>query len=199
MNSPLDELFSETVFDTFEMVCPFPLSSPEKFSMSIGDEFFVKSINPDDLAVGDYIAFYQFKDPECQTPSMVTKENYPKARANGRIVFHEIVGITTDVNENRWFTTKGTNNQDEDSIKIYEKYVIGKWVENGNFLTDLITFITSPIGVISLVAIPCSLIIAVDIYQLIVYSYRYRQLLIKSNSKQNNKELINQDDSNEEK
>ncbi len=143
----------------------------------IGDEFFVKSTNTDELQVGDYIAFYQFKDPNCSIPSMVTEENYPTARPSGRIVFHEIVSITLDTNNNRWFTTKGTNNLDEDSVLIYEKYVTGKWVEEDNFLTNLITFITSPIGVISLVAIPCSLIIAIDLYQLIIYSHKYRQLL----------------------
>lgn len=148
----------------------------------IGDEFFVKATNTDELEIGDYIAFYQFKDLNCSTPSMVTKETYPTARPSGRIVFHEIVGITLDTNNNRWFTTKGTNNSDEDSVLIYEKYVIGKWVEQDNFLTNLISFITSPIGIISLVAIPCSLIISIDVYQLIIYSHKYRQLLKENNT-----------------
>ena len=155
----------------------------------IGDEFFVRSTNPDELQIGDYIAFYQFKDPDCSIPSMVTEENYPTARPTGRIVFHEIVNITLDTNNNRWFTTKGTNNLDEDSVLIYEKYVVGKWVEEDNFLTNLITFITSPIGVISLVAIPCSLIIAIDLYQLIIYSHKYHQLLKATNLKTENDEI----------
>ena len=155
----------------------------------IGDEFFVKSTNADELQIGDYIAFYQFKDPDCSIPSMVTEENYPTARPSGRIVFHEIVDITLDTNNNRWFTTKGTNNLDEDSVLIYEKYVVGKWVEKDNFLTNLITFITSPIGIISLVAIPCSLIIGIDVYQLIIYSHKYHQLLKATNSKTENDEI----------
>lgn len=147
----------------------------------IGDKIFVKTTNPEDLEVGDYIAFYQYSDPECPTLSTVSAMNTPRSKPKGRIVFHAIKEIETDINGDLWFTTKGTNNLNEDSVKIYEDYVIGKWVEEDNFLTKFITFITSPIGIVSLVAIPCSLIITVDVYQLIIYSYQYRQLLKSSN------------------
>ncbi len=146
----------------------------------IGDKIFVKAINAQDLRVGDYIAFYQYSDPECPTLSIVSTKNTPRSKPKGRIVFHAIKKIEKDINGDFWFTTKGTNNLNEDSVKIYEDYVIGKWVEEDNFLTSFITFITSPIGIISLVAIPCSLIITVDVYQLIIYSYQYRQLIINS-------------------
>ncbi len=147
----------------------------------IGDKIFVKTTNPKDLKIGDYIAFYQYADPKCPTLSIVSATNTPRSKPKGRIVFHAIKEIEKDKNGALWFTTKGTNNLNEDSVKIYEDYVIGKWVEEDNFLTKFITFITSPIGIVSLVAIPCSLVITVDVYQLIIYSYQYRQLLKSAN------------------
>ena len=147
----------------------------------IGDKIFVKAVSADTLEVGDYIAFYQYADPDCPTPAIVTTMNSPKSKPKGRIVFHAIKEIEKDANGDLWFTTKGTNNLNEDSVVIFEDYVIGRWVEEDNFLTKFVTFITSPIGIVSLVAIPCSLIITVDVYQLIIYSYQYRQLLKSSN------------------
>lgn len=147
----------------------------------IGDKIFVKTTNPKDLKIGDYIAFYQYADPKCPTLSIVSATNTPRSKPKDRIVFHAIKEIEKDKNGALWFTTKGTNNLNEDSVKIYEDYVIGKWVEEDNFLTKFITFITSPIGIVSLVAIPCSLVITVDVYQLIIYSYQYRQLLKSAN------------------
>lgn len=146
----------------------------------IGDKIFVKTTNPKDLEVGDYIAFYQYSDPKCPTLSTVSVGNTPRSKPKGRIIFHAIKEIEKDINGGLWFTTKGTNNLNEDGVKIYEDYVIGRWVEEDNFLTKLIAFITSPIGIISLVAIPCSLVITVDVYQLIIYSYQYRQLIKSS-------------------
>ena len=69
--------------------------------------------------------------------------------------------------------------------KIFVKMTNPKDLKIGVYIafyqSKFITFITSPIGIVSLVAIPCSLVITVDVYQLIIYSYQYRQLLKSSN------------------
>ena len=159
--------------------------SMQDAGFKIGETYYVKSINPAELKArddetgqrGDYIAFFQDFDPNCSSPSMVTPTNRPAQKASdARILFHEIVAIEIDANGERWFTTQGSNNENADSVKIYQNYVIGRWVEESNFWTDLISFVTSPIGIVCLSVVPCSLIIAVDLYQLIVLSYTYQQL-----------------------
>ena len=141
---------------------------------NVGDKCFVKSTNPDELQKGDYIAFFQFADPDCSSHAQVTIKNRPDAKPNtSRIVFHEIIDITTDMNGEKWFTTKGPDNAEPDAIEIHERYVVGRYVEEDNFWTKLITFITSTWGVVVLVVLPCTLIIGVDTYQLIVTSYEY--------------------------
>ena len=142
----------------------------------IGDQCFVKSQDANTLKEGDYIAFFYFADPKCSSPENVTETSTPLAKADSaKIVFHQIIQIETDVNGNKWFTTQGTNNEAPDDLKIYQNYVIGKYVEEENFWASFISFITSPYGMLCLVIIPCSLIIAVDIYQLIIVCYEYRK------------------------
>lgn len=159
--------------------------SMQDAGFKIGETYYVKSINPAELKTrddetgqcGDYIAFFQDFDPNCSSPSMVTPTNRPAQKASdARILFHEIVAIEIDANGERWFTTQGSNNENPDSVKIYQNYVIGRWVEESNFWTDLISFVTSPIGIVCLSVVPCSLIIAVDLYQLIILCYTYQQL-----------------------
>lgn len=151
-------------------------SSMEDAGFSIGSKCFVKSENPNSLKKGDIIAFFQFADPKCFVPSMVSENNFPQAKpTSSNIIFHQIINIEIDSNGDRWFTTKGTNNAEQDAIKIYQNYVIGKYVENENFWTNLISFISSVDGIICLVVVPCSLIIASDLYQLIVLSYTLKK------------------------
>lgn len=151
--------------------------SMQDAGFKIGETYYVKSQDPATLQVGDYIAFFQDYDPNCSSPSMVTPSNRPAQKASdARILFHEIVAIEIDLNGERWFTTQGTNNENPDSVKIYQNYVIGKWVEEETFWTSLISFVTSPIGIVCLSVVPCSLIIAVDLYQLIILCYTYQQL-----------------------
>ena len=151
----------------------------------IGTETFVQAVSAKDLKEhndetgedGDYIAFFQYVDPDCSSIGMVNQNNRPDSKAsNARILFHEIWNIYQDSNGELWFETKGTNNTSPDSVIIHQNYVIGKWVEGETFWTNLITFVTSPIGIVCLTVVPCSLIVAVDIYQLIVLSYAYHQL-----------------------
>lgn len=151
--------------------------SMQDAGFKIGETYYVKSQDPATLQVGDYIAFFQDYDPNCSSPSMVTPSNRPAQKASdARILFHEIVAIEIDLNGERWFTTQGTNNENPDSVKIYQNYVIGKWAEEETFWTSLISFVTSPIGIVCLSVVPCSLIIAVDLYQLIILCYTYQQL-----------------------
>lgn len=151
--------------------------SMQDAGFQIGDKCFVQSVSAKDLKVGDYIAFFQFADLDCQSPSQVTVNNRPDAKPDStRIIFHEIISVVTDLNGEKWFTTKGTNNSDVDAVEIHQSYVVGRYVEEDNFWTSFISFITSPLGIVLIVVIPCSLIIAVDMYQLIVTSYEYANM-----------------------
>ena len=173
--------------------------SMQDAGFKVGEKTFVKQTDTDSLVVGDYIAFYQFYDTDCPNPGAVTEDVYPKARAKGRIVFHAIYGITTDSNGNRWFTTKGTNNVNPDHTQIYEKYVLGKWVDQPNALTNFITFATSPKGIVCLISLPCSLIITVDVYQLILYIFEYKRLQNKTVSQLQSYTPINTKDEKDKK
>lgn len=150
-------------------------ASMESAGFDVGSKCFVKSENPQNLAEGDIIAFFQFADPNCSVPGMVTEYNYPRAKADSsKIVFHQIIMVETDVNGNKWFTTKGVDNAEQDRVKIYQNYVIGKYLEEEDFWSKLITFVSSPTGLICLIVVPCSLIVASDIYQIIILSYNLR-------------------------
>lgn len=146
--------------------------SMQDAGFNIGDKCFVKSTDTNDLEIGDYIAFFQYADPNCSSPAQVTSENIPASSAKtSKIVFHEIVDIVTDSNGNKWFTTQGTNNAGPDSIEIYQDYVIGRYVDEPNFWTKTISFVSSSIGIIVMVVVPCAVIIGIDTYQLIVLGF----------------------------
>ena len=78
--------------------------SMQDAGFQIGDKCFVQSVSAKDLKVGDYIAFFQFADPDCQSPSQVTVNNRPDAKPDStRIIFHEIISVVIDLNGEKWF------------------------------------------------------------------------------------------------
>lgn len=147
--------------------------SMQDAGFKIGDTAFIKSKNVKDYQVGDYIAFYDYVDPNCPTPPMVANGQKPtNSPKKGRIVFHQIVSIETDANGNLWFHTKGTNNPAEDKNIIFQDYVIGSHVEGG-FVPGVMSFVSSPLGILILIVLPCTIILFRDCYELISLTFFY--------------------------
>ena len=134
----------------------------------IGDKAFIKTNKIENYKIGDYIAFFDYADPDCLNHNYVTKDNKPSKKAQtSRIVFHEIVEIRKDVNGKNWYITKGTNNQSIDGNIIYQEYIIGEYVKASDSLISFITFATSLKGVLLFVVLPCSIIVFKDCMTLI--------------------------------
>lgn len=158
----------------------------------VGTKTFIKSQPIDNYEVGDYIAFYDYVDPNCQTPPTIANGITPTDNpSHNRIVFHEIIEIITDANGNLWFRTKGTNNETADRNIIYQNYVIGKYVDEPNFITEFFSFITSTVGILVLIALPCTIILFRDCYELInlAFIYNDKRKFEKQQAKMENKLL----------
>ncbi len=158
----------------------------------VGTKAFIKSQPIEEYQVGDYIAFYDYVDPNCPTPPTVangvTPTDSPK---QNRIVFHEVIEIVTDANGNLWYRTKGTNNPSADRNIIYQDYVIGEYVADDNFITSIFDFLTSTVGILVLIALPCTIILFRDCYELInlAFIYHDQKKYEKQQAKMENKML----------
>ncbi len=103
-----------------------------------GDVVFIDtSINPDDLKVGDIIAFYTDKDPNDDD------------NAKDDIVVHYIAEITT-VDGIRVFRSKPEISDSMDSWYIYDWNIIGLEVGKVSKIGPLVMFAQSKIGRITL-------------------------------------------------
>lgn len=128
------------------------LSGSMESQINVGDLVIVKEIDPIELKVGDIIAF---RDPE----DIVTT--------------HRIVDILTKDNE-IYFTTKGDNNNTNDSDLVSSNMVEGKYQTKFAKLGNTIMFIQQPIGfVITMMSI---FIICMLIY---IYQNRNNNLELK--------------------
>lgn len=129
----------------------------------IGSRAFIKRTNASNYDIGDYIAFFDFVDPNCKDPSEVTETNKPNEKAlTSRIVFHEIIDVQFDEDGKKWFKTKGTNNALPDYNIIYENYVIGEYVKTSESTLNFINFVFSIKGVLIFVVLPCGIILFRD-------------------------------------
>lgn len=148
--------------------------SMQDAGFNVGDSAFIRQVAASELELGDYIAFFDYVDPDHPTPATVANGKKPTSSPKkDRIVFHEIVEIQVDANGDCWFRTKGTNNAATDYNIIYQDYVIGRYVEDGNALVGFMKFIHSSAGIIVLVAVPCSIILFRDCYELITIVWEY--------------------------
>lgn len=140
----------------------------------VGDKAFIKQVAAKELAVGNYIAFFDYVDPDHPSPSTIANGEKPTSNPRkDRIVFHEIIKIETDANGDLWFRTKGKNNADEDPNVIYQDYVIGKHVDDGNGIVKFFKFVNSTTGIVLLVVVPCTIILFRDCYELMSMIFEY--------------------------
>ncbi len=140
----------------------------------VGDKAFIKQTEANELAVGDYIAFFDYVDPAHPRPATIANGEKPTSNPRkNRIVFHEIIKIETDANGDLWFRTKGTNNASADYNVIYQDYVIGKHVDDGKGIVKFFKFVNSTTGIVLLVVVPCVIILFRDCYELMTMVFEY--------------------------
>lgn len=140
----------------------------------VGDKAFIKQTEANELAVGDYIAFFDYFDPAHPCPATIANGEKPTSNPRkNRIVFHEIIKIETDANGDLWFRTKGTDNRSADNNVIYQDYVIGKHVDDGKGIVKFFKFVNSTTGIVLLVVVPCTIILFRDCYELMTMVFEY--------------------------
>lgn len=153
-----------------------------------GDVVLVRACNPEDLEVGDIIAFYEpivevdEGDLEtAQTTSMHTNisttflsffgggasNEYQRDAAQNysRVMFHRIVAISTPSNPadeyygKLFFQTQGDANNSPDEW-VMEDYIVGVYMNTNSFVGNLFQFCTTTAGMILLIILPSLIIIA---------------------------------------
>ncbi|MEM0007817.1 MAG: signal peptidase I [Candidatus Bathyarchaeia archaeon] len=112
-------------------------------TIPVGSIVVIKPANPETLKVGDIICF----KVETEHPTTVT---------------HRIIGITS-----QGFITKGDANEDPDTWIVKKQDVIGKVIAIIPYIGYLGYFVRTPIGFTLLIIIPATLIIAIEIRNII--------------------------------
>ena len=148
--------------------------SMENAGFGVGDKIFIKKKTPSNYQIGDYIAFFDYADPDCSYFTDATQTKMPKKPPkNTRMVFHEIIDIFEDSNKNLWFRTKGTNNNHTDVNLIYQDYVIGEYVFVPNWITNIIKSFSTIRGVSCYIVAPCLIILFKDCMTLVGLVFDY--------------------------
>ena len=119
--------------------------------INIKDVVITKKVEAKELEVGDIITFIS-SDP----------------RFEGITVTHRITAIGKDkATGETTYTTKGDNNNVEDTAKAYDYNVLGKVILKIPKLGYLQEFLATQGGWIIVILIPCLLVISYDIVQII--------------------------------
>jgi signal peptidase len=110
-------------------------------AIPVGSVVVIKPADPETLKIGDIICF------KLSQPTSIT---------------HRIINIT-----NEGFITKGDANEDPDQWIVKRENVIGKAVFTIPFIGYIGYFVRTPIGFILLIVIPASLIIIMEIRNIV--------------------------------
>lgn len=167
----------------------------------VGDSAFIKQVGAREVEVGDYVAFFDYVDPNHSRPATIANGERPTSTPQkNRIVFHEVIEIITDANGDLWFRTKGTNNASADYNLIYQDYIIGKHVKEGNGFAKFMGFVHSTVGILCLVVVPCVIILFRDCYELftIIFEYNDEKKRLKQQSTADDKDGQQKENANEE-
>lgn len=117
------------------------MSGDAEDHIEVGDLIFIGKAEPDELAVGDVIAFMQ----------------------NKAVVTHRIIGIETDENGKLLFSTKGDANNAEDRNPVSEDDLVGVYMGRIPKVGDFALFLQKPLGMILFVGVPLLAFIIYDI------------------------------------
>lgn len=154
-----------------------------------GDVVLVRACNPEDLEVGDIIAFYEpiveVDEGHLETAQITSmhanisttflsffgggaSNEYQRDAAQNysRVMFHRIVAISTPSNPadeyygKLFFQTQGDANNSPDAEWVMEDYIVGVYVNTNSFVGNLFQFCTTTAGMILLIILPSLIIIA---------------------------------------
>ena len=110
-------------------------------AIPVGSVVVIKPVNPETLKIGDIICF------KLSEPTSIT---------------HRIINVT-----DQGFITKGDANEDPDQWIVKKENVIGKAILTVPFIGYLGYFVRTPIGFILLIVIPATIIIIMEIRNII--------------------------------
>jgi len=110
-------------------------------AIPVGSIVVIKPVDPETLKIGDIICF------KLSEPTSIT---------------HRIINITDE-----GFTTKGDANEDPDQWTVKKENVIGKLILTIPYFGYIGYFVRTPIGLILLIVLPASLIIILEIRNII--------------------------------
>ena len=108
---------------------------------NVGDVLFSKSIDPDEIQVGDAISYLG-----------------KSGDVKDKVVTHEVIEIENDENGEKIFHTKGIANIIEDPI-VHADQIYGNVIHKSTILSFISKTIRTPVGLIVLIIIPVFYII----------------------------------------
>ena len=132
--------------------------------------------NPDDLEKGDIITF-----------------NSTDYRYSGVLVTHRIVDIEKTSSGDYLFTTKGDNNNTQDSSRISFNEIYGRVLFRIPKIGYIQYYLSSILGWVAIIIVPAVMIIGYDIYKLIKTLKSNNKKKIIDNNKPENKKKIDKE------
>ena len=115
---------------------------------SVGAKFIVNETEYEKLAI-----------PQGRTSANTLKENKSK------IYFHQIVQIKIDQTGTIFYITKGTANSSTETVR--EDYVVGKYINTPNWVSDTLVWLSSSTAMIFCVCIPLGILVILETLSLI--------------------------------
>ncbi|MEG1751851.1 MAG: hypothetical protein RR140_00430 [Clostridia bacterium] len=153
---------------------------------NVNDCVFVKEKDANEYRVNDVVAFYRYVDQaDSKAPIFVIDAtNPPPITGTGvdfgdrktvadvvelkvLVIFHQIKEIRMNADGTRFFETKGTSNSGADSEIIREDFIVGKYVFTPKWARDVFQFCTTPVGMITLVVVPLTVLITMQLLSLL--------------------------------
>lgn len=150
---------------------------------NVSDVAIIKKTDTKSLETNDIIAFYVYSGELNDTPDVSVnvdslmkesltittlgsgvKENASSDKGTTYIYFHHINKIVTDTNGKRWFRTKGSSNNVEDSFWTIEDNVIGKYVPAPAWVTDSIKFLSSNNALAWIIIVPAGVLFMLNLF-----------------------------------
>lgn len=126
------------------------MSSDAEDHIEVGDLIFVGKADPEELNVGDIIAYMNA----------------------GSTVTHRITAIDTAEDGSLMFTTKGDANEIEDTEAVTEEQLIGVYQSRIAKLGDFALFLQQPLGMLLFIGVPLMAFIIYDILRRQHYASR---------------------------
>lgn len=129
------------------------MSGTQAGHIETGDLIFVGPADPDQLTVGDVIAYM----------------------SGGGTVTHRITAISTNADGALQFTTKGDANNTEDTDPVTEDQLVGVYLGRLPKVGDFALFLQQPLGMLLFIGVPLLAFILYDILRRQRYANRQRR------------------------